>query len=105
MGQKIKLFLFCNKVDQHRALFIDRENINEKQFFLDIKNQYPGIFNRFKNKNPLSSIYSKYNFDFVLFSAGDFNPTQDGSETFTEGLPKYPRDLWKAILKVVKGFW
>ena len=76
---------------------------NEKRFFQEIKNQYPGIFSRYKNKNPITSLFNSYNFEFVVFSAGTFNPTTDKRQVYTQGKDFYPERLWKAISKGISG--
>jgi hypothetical protein len=69
-----KVIFTCHKADLHEPLF-DGGIANKSQFFQDIKNQYPNIFLKYINKNPITRLYRKYNFDFVVFSAGRFNDT------------------------------
>lgn len=102
---KDKVIFMCHKVDRHKNLIINR-NPNDSQFFIDIKNQYPGIFDKYSNKTPIINWFNKYKFQFVTFSAGDFNILASGSgETFTESNYKYPEKLWTAILKTIRGSW
>lgn len=103
-----KIIFMSNKVDddKHKALMINTIP-NEIQFFTDIKNQYPGIFEKYVNKIPILNWFNKYNFQFVTFSSGYFNKLSERSagETFSPSNDKYPEKLWSAILKTVKGSW
>jgi hypothetical protein len=101
---KDKIIFTCHKADLHKALL--HPNPNVPQFFTDIKNQYPEIFDKYKNKNPITSLWRKYNFNFVVFSAGTFNETEDKiTQTYNQSKDKYPAWLWKAIFKTIKGGW
>jgi len=101
---KDKIIFTCHKADKHRSL-ISGGVPNVPQFFKEIKNQYAGIFDKYRNRNPITGMFRKYNFDFVVFSSGLFNKTTDGGETYIPSNNKYPAVLWKAILKSVKGSW
>ena len=92
----------CHKADLFSAA-INNGIHNEKRLFHEIKNQYPGIFSRYKNKNPITSLFNSYNFEFVVFSAGTFNPTTDKRQVYTQGKDFYPERLWKAISKGISG--
>ena len=111
MQAKIKpsdrVIFTCHKADIHEEL-INAGGPNKEQFFNEIKNQYPGIFDRYVNKNPISRFWRKYNFDFVVFSAGSFpklrEKNYDGAtERYEQGDDSYPAELWNAIKKTVKG--
>lgn len=106
LNKKDKIIFTCHKADQFPEL-IPYGVPNVKQFFKNIKGQYPGIFDKYKNKNPITSLFREFNFDFVVFSAGTFAKRQnDGGLTFTPGDDKFPAMLWNAILKAIKGgFW
>ncbi|MDH6303905.1 hypothetical protein M2459_000237 [Parabacteroides sp. PF5-5] len=102
---KDRVIFTCHKADMHPALF-DAGRPNKEQFFKNIKNQYQGIFSKYMNQNPITKLWRKYNFDFVIFSAGLFNDTADGSgQSYTPSNDRYPAELWKAIIKTVKGGW
>ncbi|MBR3442089.1 MAG: ATP-binding protein [Bacteroidaceae bacterium] len=66
-----------------------------------ISDLYPGIFEPFRTKGILFG-YSD-NFTLVPFHTGDYSRRIAGGYTFTEGPDEYPRNLWNAILKYVKG--
>ncbi len=99
-----KIIFTCHKADLHKALF-DGGVPNRAQFFKDINNQYPNIFSKYLNKNPITSWFRKYNFDFIVFSAGRFNKTEDGGQVYNQSNDRFAADLWKAIHKTIKGSW
>lgn len=95
----------CHKADLFPAA-IHNGIPNEKRFFQEINNQYPGIFSRYKNRNPITSLFNPYNFEFVVFSAGTFNSNGDKineKRVYTQGKDFYPERLWKAINKGISG--
>ena len=99
-----RVIFTCHKADQHPAL-ITAGKPNVPQFFKDIKNQYPGIFSKYENQNPVTKLWRKNNFDFVVFSAGTFNDTADGGQSYNPSKDRYPAELWESIMKTVKGGW
>jgi hypothetical protein len=99
-----RVIFTCHKADMHPTLF-EAGIPNKEQFFKNIKNQYPGIFYRYMNKNPITRLWRKYNFDFIVFSAGFFNKITDSEKAYVQSNEKYPALLWKSILKTVKGGW
>jgi hypothetical protein len=106
---KDRVIFTCHKADLHPALFSAGQP-NKDQFFRNIKNQYQGIFSKYMNQNPITKLWRKYNFDFVIFSAGIFNEIRDAAgnlvgKAYTQSNDRYPAELWKSILKTVKGSW
>lgn len=99
-----KVIFTCHKADLSRGLFKNGKPI-VKQFYNDIKNQYPGIFARYTNHNPITSLWKPYKFDFVTFSSGVFNKLQDGGQSYTPSQDFYPAGLWEKIKKAVMGSW
>lgn len=97
-----KVIFLCHKSDLSPHL-INRRNPNAQQFFVNIKNQYPGIFTKYQNHNPITRLFKPRNFDFVVFSAGTFSDCLDGSQSYEQSEGKYSAALWKGILKTVKG--
>lgn len=100
-----KVIFTCHKADLSPGLFSDgRPNI--QQFRNDIKNQYPGIFSRYTNNNPITSLWAPYRFEFTVFSAGSFNKLANGKDqSYTPGPDFYPANLWGKIKKAVSGSW
>ena len=96
----------CHKVDRPMItnnLTLSNGMPNTPQIFRDIKSQYPGMFEYFRNTNPITSLFRPYNFQFVPFSAGTFTETEGGKQVYIQGDDYYPRKLWQTILKTVKG--
>lgn len=91
------VFLF-NKADKHRH---DQYNGAGKPvmstFFNNIGQQYPGIFNRYRNSGLVRMLYGEYNFKAVCFSSGIFNKTANGREVWTLEDDWYCAELWNAI--------
>ena len=98
-----KTIFVCHKVDLQNHLFLSNGKPNKRQLFESIQEQYKGIFTPYKNLNPITRWFMKYKFQFVPFSTGTFNKVASGQQVYTPGEDMYPRELWKAILKTVKG--
>ena len=93
-----RIIFTCHKVDKSDHFRPDGRP-NDSIIFQNIKNQYPHIFDRYVNRNPITRWFAPYNFDFVTFSAGTFNPTGDGRQVYTPGEDFYPEKLWRIIKK------
>lgn len=72
--------------------------VDIKGIFHEMQSIYPGLFDVFKNTNPITRLLRPYNFDFVAFSAGKFVDI-DGIGMYRVGDDKYPETLWKTVLK------
>ncbi len=91
------VFLF-NKADRHREQYKPDGTPNTSIFFANIKNQYPGIFNKYQNTTFLNKLlYGNYNFKAVCFSSGVFTKTNDGREVWTPEKDWYCQELWNLI--------
>lgn len=92
------VFLF-NKADKYRdkGQYDSNGRPIVETFFNNIKQQYPGIFDRYSNTGLLKALYGKYNFKAVCFSAGTFNDTTSGREVWTPEADFYCADLWKHL--------
>jgi GTPase SAR1 family protein len=99
-----KVIFTCHKADLHRQ-YMSGGHYNVPLFFNDITNQYPNIFSRYVNTNPITKFWQKYNFEFVVFSSGTFKDDGEGRENYVPSNPSNPDLLWKSILKTVKGGW
>ncbi len=95
------VFLF-NKIDQ--TPFVQSGgHINTSAAIKSIKDQYKGIFEPFRNENPITRFFSEYRCEFVPFSTGDYTPKIDGGKVYEQGDDIYPHRLWNTILKIRKG--
>ena len=99
-----KVIFTCHKADLH-GHYMSGGRYNTPLFFNDIKNQYPNIFSKYVNHNPITKLWRKYNFDFVVFSAGSFSDDGASGLNYVPSNPSNPAKLWQAILKTVKGAW
>jgi len=99
-----KIILMCHKADRKRSYY-HKGNPDKAHFFHDVKEQYPAIFKGHENTNPVTRFFSSYDFDFVVFSAGQFSKVSDTEQTYTPSNDKYPEELWRVIYKTVKGGW
>ena len=107
MDVKDKTLFIFNKID--KTNFTRKKGqINIPQARLEISNHYPGIFESFKNHNPITKLWKDYLCGFVPFQTGTYTPTTKtaGGATvwnYQEGADYYPQMLWNAILKSIKG--
>ena len=100
---KMKCANLSKRSDLQNHLFLSNGKPNKRQLFESIEEQYKGIFTPYKNLNPITRWFMKYTFQFVPFSTGTFNKVASGQQVYTPGEDMDPRELWKAILKTVKG--
>ena len=103
-GSSDSVIFICPKADKHQELFVSGYP-NIPQFFKNIDYQYPNLFSIFNNENPIARLWRIYDFDFVVFSAGSFNKTIDGRQSYVQSNDKYPAALWESIMKTVKSRW
>lgn len=94
-----RVMIMLNKIDKTPYVY-GPGRINTKEAQKYVMDQYPGIFEPFKNDMPLRSIFSRNNYtcDFLSFQTGDFSRTTDGIESFQEGPTEYCEELWKKIM-------
>ena len=97
-----KVIFVCTKADKSPFLVDEVGQPYVGVFFRTIQEQYPGIFSKYENHHPITKLWRKYNFDFVVFSAGTFFDAQDGSTYYQQGPDRYPANLWKSIMKAVR---
>lgn len=99
-----KVIFTCHKADKH-SNYMAGGQYNVPLFYNDIQNQYPNIFSKYKNTNPITKLWRRDNFDFIVFSAGSFSEDGQGGLNYTPSNPSNPKMLWEAILKTIKGGW
>lgn len=105
ISRRDKSVVLFNKVDATN-LFYSTGEVNRKEAERFVNSQYPGLFSCFKNENPITSLWRKYNCSFVPFVTGSYNKVLvDGKNTqrYVAGPDNYPKVLWENILKIVKG--
>lgn len=105
ISPKDKCIVLFNKVDQTN-LFNSFGQVNQRQAENTVDGLYPGLFNSFKNLNPISSLWKPYNCTLVPFVTGSYDEVLvDGIKTkrYTQGPDSYPDKLWAVIRKIVRG--
>lgn len=104
MGPRDKAVFVFNKIDKS-GFVLKKDQVNMKAAEKGVDYSYPSVYAKFKNAGLLASfgITKQYDYDFVPFQTGDFNKANDGTQTYTEGPDCFPDQLWKTILKRIRG--
>lgn len=102
MSPRDKTIFVFSKIDRTQHV-LGQGVVDMKTAIEEYESQYSGIFVKFKNENPLTSLFSTWRCRFVPFQTGTFTETTEGSLSFQQGNDKYPEGLWKAILKDIRG--
>lgn len=98
-----KFILLYNKIDV-TSNEIGYGRVDEKGAEKDAGDYYPGLFECFKNQNPITSFWRKYNCTLIPFSTGLYTDILWEGRTakkFDEGPKEYPQRLWANILKSI----
>ena len=69
----------------------------------EVADLFPGIFEPFKNQNPITRFWKAYNCDLVRFCTGGYNQKVAGGTTYTPSDDAYPEALWKKLMKMIRG--
>lgn len=96
LGSKGKVLFVYNKVDLANA-----ETISDT--IKEVADLFPGIFEPFKNQNPITRFWKVYNCDLVRFSTGGYSEKIAGGTTYTPSDDAYPEALWKKLMKMIRG--
>ena len=107
MDVKDKTLFVFNKIDLTNFTR-KKGQINITQARIEISNLYPGIFEMFRNQNPISRLWNEYLCGFVTFQTGTYTITTktDKGNTiwnYQEGPDNYPQMLWNEIQKSITG--
>lgn len=108
MASKDKTLFIFNKIDKTNFTR-KRGQINIAEARVQTSYLYPGIFEMFKNQNPITRFFSPYQCGFVPFQTGTFTETtkrdRNGNsvQNYQEGPDDYPRMLWNEIQKSIVG--
>lgn len=96
-----KSIILYNKVDQ-TAFGIGKGVVNVENAWNACNNEYPGLFNIFRNTSPLPWT-AKYTCKFVPFSTGSYGvPNKTNEVPYTASADAYPERLWKTIMECIK---
>lgn len=96
-----RFVILYNKVDQKDELF-DDGHIHLSSAERTMMEEYDGLAKLFVNPNPITSLWRKYNYKFVPFCTGYYF-TEKGRLTYKESEELYPRLLWNALMKCIRG--
>ena len=108
MGSNDKTLFVYNKIDLTQLVF-KKGQVNVAQAITDVSNLYPGIFENFKNENPITKLWKTYNCGFIPFQTGTYTETTKQDKqgntiySYQEGPDNYPQMLWNEILKSITG--
>lgn len=90
------IFLF-NKCDRHMYQYDNNGHPKVDLYIRKAEQQYPGIFNRYKNTGIAKILFGQYRFIPVCFSSGTFTTTNDHRQRWTVSNQSYCDELWKAM--------
>ncbi len=97
-----RFIVVFNKVDL-TDYTLDNGLYNKREAYRAVRNLYPGIFEVFENKHPITRFFKPSNASFVAFKSGVFTTSSDGkSVTFTPSTDGYAEELWKQLLNYCK---
>ena len=96
-----RFVILYNKVDQKDELF-DDGHLHLSSAKRSMMEEYDGLAKLFVNPNPITSLWRKYNYKFVPFCTGYYF-TEKGRLTYKESEELYPRLLWNALMKCIRG--
>lgn len=98
---KNKFLFVYNKVDGS-PLSGAVGGIKIKDAVKEVQDLYPGIFDRFRNRHPISRLWRSYNCDLVPYQTGTFHiPDDGGPMIFQEGADSYCENLWNRWSKFI----
>lgn len=97
-----RFIVVFNKVDL-TDYTLENDHYNKREAYRAVRNFYPGIFEVFENKHPITRFFKPSDASFVAFQSGVFTTSSDGkSTTFTAGADGYAEGLWKQLLNYCK---
>lgn len=97
-----RIIILYNKVDRKDYLF-EQGKVIASAAEREMKNEYSGLAETFRNNNPLSALWRPYNYAFVPFCSGYYKKKAGGKESYTESEDRYPKMLWDHLMKQIKG--
>ena len=96
-----RFIIVCNKIDRKDEVF-SKGQLRVKAAENYMKEEYEGLADLFRNENPITSLWRKYNYKFVPFCTGHYTK-EKGTLRYTESKELYPRMLWNKIMECLKG--
>ena len=99
---KQKYVFLYNKIDL-TPFVISPGKVHINHALHQVEMDYPDIFARFKNTNPITSLWRANNFEFVPFQTGTYTKPAAGSLVYIQGSDRYPQHLWETLLRCIRG--
>ena len=97
-----RVVMLYNKVDQKEELFEDG-HLHVSSAENAMKDEYEGLAAVFKNTNPVTSLWRRFNYRFVPFCTGYYTKQVGGKYKYNESVEHYPRLLWAGLMECIKG--
>ncbi len=97
-----RVVMLYNKVDQKEELFEDG-HLHVSSAENAMKDAYAGLAAVFKNTNPVTSLWRRFNYRFVPFCTGYYTKQVGGKYKYNESEEHYPRLLWAGLMECIKG--
>lgn len=99
---KQKYVFVYNKIDKTPFVISPgKVHLNHAKHQVEV--DYPGIFARFKNTNPITALWRPENFYFVPFQTGTYTQPASGNLVYIQGSDRYPQILWETIMRCIRG--
>lgn len=108
MDRKDRTLFIYNMIDKTNFVR-GKGDVNIPEAHKDVRKNYPGIFEIFRNQNPITKWWRDYNCGFIPFQTGTYTKTtkQDSKGNtvwnYQEGADDYPQMLWNEIKKSITG--
>lgn len=97
LGKRARVVFMFNKADKFPELYNSAGYPHTPRFFTNIQNQYPGIFDRYRNTGLMKVLHGEYAFKALCFSVGSFTRVDELTKTWVQGDDWYCEQLWKVI--------
>lgn len=100
-GNQKYIFLH-NKIDM-TPFVIEPGKVHTAHAMHQVSCDYPNIFARFKNNNPITSLWRPYNFEYVPFQTGTYTKPASGNLVYIQGSDRYPMIFWGKLQNYIRG--
>jgi len=97
LGRRGKVVFLFNKADKFPEQYNKSGYPVLSTFFNNIANQYPGIFDHYKNFGLMKILHGPYAFKALCFSSGSFSEVDSQAKTWNPGDDWYCQQLWNAL--------
>ena len=98
-----RTIILNNKIDLKPHLIYSKGRVHPKPAMQEVDNEYPGIFNVFKNEGLFSSIWRSHNCKYVPFTTGTYSVAYDGTQSYVPSADEWASQFWNNILDCLKG--